>query len=203
MNREKRDSVKSEKNRCLKECVDHFFVSVEIRGGKMHAGPRNFRRRFFEIEKVVFRYDDFLGSFAIYTRGPLLCFELGPELAGGGVEPTEPPLGEQEAGEQEPMPEVEEEWDSGVFSRLAFVELRMIWIWSVYRFSLAGKLEGFELETDAGDSSPSAFFACCAANFLRLVPTGSTSDRLSFFSSCEANKMTPGKHRLRILTRKK
>lgn len=145
------------------------------------------------IEKVAFRYDDFLGSFAIYTRGLLLCFELGPELAGGGVEPTEPPPGEEEAGEQEPMPEVEEEWDSGVFSRLAFVELRMIWIWSVYRFSLAGKLEGFLFETDAGAgaSSPSAFAACCAANFLRRVPTGSTSDRLSLFSSCEANKMTP------------
>lgn len=161
----------------------------------MHAGPRNFRRRFYKFEKkIAFRYDDFLGSLAIYTRGPLLCFEQGPELAGGGVEPAEPPPGEEEAGEQEPMPEVEEEWDSGVFSRLAFVELRMIWIWSVYRFSLGGTFEDFKFEIGeicAGDSSPSAFFACSAASFLRRVPTGSTSDRLSLFSSCEANKMTP------------
>jgi len=87
------------------------------------------------------------------------------------VEPAEPPPGEEEAGEHEPMPEVEEEWDSGVFSRLAFVELRMIWIWSVYLFSLSGTLE-----IGAGDSSPSASFACSAASFLRRVPTGSTSD---------------------------
>lgn len=78
MNKEKYDSGKSETNRCLKECADHHLnVSVDMRGGKMHAGPRNFRRRLYEFEKVVFRYDYFLGSFAIYTRGLLLCFELG------------------------------------------------------------------------------------------------------------------------------
>lgn len=149
----------------------------------MDAGPRNFRRRFLKI----FRYDDFLGSNAIYSRGRLLCFELGPEFA-GGVEPAESQPGEEEAGEQEPMPEVEEEWDSGVFFRLVFVELRMILIWSVYRFSLSGTLER---GARGGDSTSSAFFACSAASFLRRVPTGSTSDRLSLFSSCEANKMTP------------
>lgn len=68
MNREKRDSGKSEKNRCLKECVDHFCIRRNTRR-KNACRPEEFSQKILWVWKSSFQVRWFSGQFRnLYAR---------------------------------------------------------------------------------------------------------------------------------------